>query len=83
MTSNVVQFPKKGSSVDEAMAWLIDQHAKGRISELLLLAVDTDGHYEVAMTKTTGVHALYNATFLREEVMKVLRNEGLMPDASG
>lgn len=77
--SNVVQFPVKGSSVDEAMTWLNEQHANGRLKELLLLAVDVDGHYEVAMTKQTGMHALYGATFLREQVMNVLRSEGLMP----
>jgi hypothetical protein len=80
--TNVVQFPKKGSSVDEAMAWLNEQYANGRLKELLLLAVDVEGHYEVAMTKTTGMHALYGATFLREEVMKVLRAERLMPSDS-
>ncbi len=80
--SNIVQFPKKGTSIDEVMAWLNDEHSKGRLTELLVLGVDVDGHYEVAMTKQTGMHALYNATFLREEVMKVLRGEGLMPSVA-
>lgn len=79
MSDNIVPFPKKGSSVDEAMTWLSEQHANGRLKELLLLAVDVDGHYEVAMTKQTGMHALYGATFLHEQVMKALRLEGLMP----
>ena len=82
MSDNVINFPRRGSSVDEAMAWLNELHAKGRLTELLLLAVDTEGHYEVAMTKQTGMHALYGATFLNQQVMQTLRDEGLMPGIS-
>lgn len=77
--SNVVTFPAKTTSVDEAMAWLNDLHARGELVELVAIASDKDGHYDVALTKMSAMHALYMTTYMSEQVMAILRDSGLMP----
>jgi hypothetical protein len=77
--SNVVQFPVKGTSVDEAMAWLNDLHSRGELVEVIAIAADKQGHYDIALSKMSAMHALYMSTYVHEQVMAVLRDGGLMP----
>jgi hypothetical protein len=77
--TNVVKFPVKGSSVDEVMAWLNDLHGRGELEELVAIAANTDGSYDVGISKTTGMHVLYASVYLHETVMATLRGHGVMP----
>jgi hypothetical protein len=77
--NNVVQFPTKGTSIDECMAWLNDLHARGELVELVAIASDKQGHYDVGLSKMSAMHALYMTTYMHEQVMVVLRDGGLMP----
>ena len=77
--TNVINLPVPGKSVDEAMAWLNQQHADTGLVDILAIAVDKEGHYVFAGSKMCGKGMLYLVTYLRERVMETLRHHGIMP----
>jgi hypothetical protein len=83
MTANVLKFPVAGKSIDEAMSWLAELHAKGDIVEIVAVAADKDGHYVFAQSEMSAKDLLFMTTYMQERVRKCLQQHGLMPTAAG